>query len=173
MHEFMLNIEKHFKLTITSANKMKQEIKKIELLDDLKFEKHENPQVIWKCLAALSLRSKMTSPITEKDKLMWISRHAPGGNASRTGLVVTLNDRVIHWTSNRQSCTTLSSCESEILAHITGFKAMIGIRDLIIETWKNRSRVRRKQFGCYSDADKQYHVVEKQTLLNESNMVEG
>ena len=40
------------------------------------------------------------------------------------------------WTSNRQSGVTLSSCESEILAHVTGFKNMIGIKDMILETWK-------------------------------------
>ena len=59
--------------------------------------------------------------------------HSPGGSASRTGVVIEINGIVVHWTSHRQSMVTLSTCESEIIAHVTGFKLMIGIRDLIEE----------------------------------------
>ena len=79
MHAFMNNIEKYFKLTLTSSNNMKQEIKKEGMLDDIKWPRSENPHKIWKRLAALSLRFKLTSPITENDKMKWISKHAPSG----------------------------------------------------------------------------------------------
>ena len=57
---------------------------------------------------------------------------------SRTGVVIQVNGIVVHWASHRQSMTTLSSCESEIVAHVTGFKLMIGIRDLIEEATKTK-----------------------------------
>ena len=57
---------------------------------------------------------------------------------SRTGVVIKVNGIMVHWVSHRQSITTLSSCESEIVAHVTGFKLMIGIRDLIEEATKSK-----------------------------------
>ena len=64
--------------------------------------------------------------------------HSPGGGVSRTGVVIQVNWIVVQWASHRQSMTTLSSCESEIVAHVTGFKLMIGIRDLIEETTRSK-----------------------------------
>ena len=66
--------------------------------------------------------------------------HSPGGGVSRTGVVILVNGIVVHWVSHRQSMTSLSSCESEIIAHVTGFKWMIGIRDLIEEATKSKMR---------------------------------
>ena len=37
--------------------------------------------------------------------------------------------------------TTLSSCESEIVAHVTGFKLMIGIRNLVEEATRSKVKV--------------------------------
>ena len=67
--------------------------------------------------------------------------HSPGGGVSRTGVVLKVNGIVVHWASHRQSLTTLSSCESEIVAHVTGFKLMIGIRDLIEEATRTRMSI--------------------------------
>ena len=67
--------------------------------------------------------------------------HSPGGGVSRTGVVIKVNGIVVHWASHRQSMTTLSSCESEIVAHVTGFKLMIGIRDLIEEATKSKMKI--------------------------------
>ncbi len=36
---------------------------------------------------------------------------------------------------------TLPTCESEIIAHVTGFKLMIGIRDLIKEVTMTKVKV--------------------------------
>ena len=67
--------------------------------------------------------------------------HSPGGGVSRTGVVIHVNGIVVHWASHRQSMMTLSSCESEIVAHVTGFKLMIGIRDLIEEATKSTMKI--------------------------------
>eukprot|EP00975_Prorocentrum_lima_P059936 12566764-Prorocentrum_lima.AAC.1 len=37
---------------------------------------------------------------------------APGGERSRTGVVVKLFGVIVHWASVKQSLTTLSSCEA-------------------------------------------------------------
>ena len=60
---------------------------------------------------------------------------------SRTGVVISLNGMVVHWVSHRQSMTSLSSCESEIIAHATGFKLMIGIKNLIEEATRRHVNV--------------------------------
>ena len=64
--------------------------------------------------------------------------HSPGGSVSRTGVVIELNGIIVHWVSHRQSMTTLSSCESETIAHATGFKMMVGIRYLLEEATGKR-----------------------------------
>ena len=71
MHEFIRGVEKHFKLTVTTANAEKQEIKKERELDKLKWERNDNPTAIWKQLALLTLKYKLTSPISEADKKKW------------------------------------------------------------------------------------------------------
>eukprot|EP00975_Prorocentrum_lima_P013745 2923328-Prorocentrum_lima.AAC.1 len=43
-----------------------------------------------------------------------------GGERSRTGVAVKLFGVIVHWTSVRQSLTTLSSCEAELVAAVTG-----------------------------------------------------
>ena len=58
---------------------------------------------------------------------------APGGSKSRTGVVILLNGRLVHWTSSRQSMVTMSTCESELLAQLTGVKLGLGIHELVVE----------------------------------------
>ena len=41
---------------------------------------------------------------------------SPGGDKSRSGVVISLNSIPVHWSSSKQSLTALSSCESEISA---------------------------------------------------------
>eukprot|EP00975_Prorocentrum_lima_P026054 5477639-Prorocentrum_lima.AAC.1 len=45
---------------------------------------------------------------------------APGGERSRTGVVVNVFGAIVHWASVKQSFTTLSSCEAELVAAVTG-----------------------------------------------------
>eukprot|EP00975_Prorocentrum_lima_P046212 9665303-Prorocentrum_lima.AAC.1 len=47
---------------------------------------------------------------------------APGGERSRTGVVVKVFGVIVHWASVRQSLTALSSCETELVAAVTGVK---------------------------------------------------
>ena len=58
---------------------------------------------------------------------------APGGDRSRTSVVVSLNGVVLCWQSTRQSIVAISSCESEINASVTGLKLGLAIRELLEE----------------------------------------
>eukprot|EP00975_Prorocentrum_lima_P071006 12935227-Prorocentrum_lima.AAC.1 len=58
---------------------------------------------------------------------------APGGERSRTGVVVKLFGVVVHWGSGRQSLPALSSCEAELVAPATGVKLGLGVRQLLKE----------------------------------------
>ena len=79
MHLFIRGVEKHFKLTMTTDNKEKQEIKKEEALDALLWPRNENPTNLWKKLASLGLMYKLTTPISSREKKKWIVKHAPTG----------------------------------------------------------------------------------------------
>ena len=79
MHKFIKGVEKHFKLTVTTPNTEKQEIKKERELDKLAWERNNNLTAIWKKLALLTLKYKLTSPISDNDKKKWITKHAPSG----------------------------------------------------------------------------------------------
>ena len=58
---------------------------------------------------------------------------APGGGKSRTGVVIMVNNIVVHWTTTRQDRTALSTCEAEIFAHRTGAQLGLCLRDLVKE----------------------------------------
>ena len=79
IHQFIRGVEKHFKLTLTTANVEKQEIKKENELDRLAWERNDNPNAIWKRLAALTLKYELTSPMSDQDRKKWITKHAPSG----------------------------------------------------------------------------------------------
>eukprot|EP00975_Prorocentrum_lima_P070636 12933225-Prorocentrum_lima.AAC.1 len=51
---------------------------------------------------------------------------APGGERSRTGVVVKVVAVIVHWASVKQTLTTLSSCEAELVAAVTGVKLGLG-----------------------------------------------
>ena len=56
-----------------------------------------------------------------------------GGGRSRTGVVVLFRDAIVHWASQRQTMTSLSSCESEIHGACAGVKLGLGIRQIAEE----------------------------------------
>ena len=58
---------------------------------------------------------------------------APGGGRSRTGIIVMVNDIIVHWMTGRQDRTALSTCEAELLAHRKGLQVGLNIRDLVRE----------------------------------------
>ena len=59
--------------------------------------------------------------------------HAPGGDRSRTGVVILLGGVVLHWHSGKQTLTAMSTCESEIEASHIGVKLGMTVRALIEE----------------------------------------
>ena len=63
---------------------------------------------------------------------------APGGDKSRTGVVVTLNGAIVHWTSSKQSLTAVNTCGSELNASMTSMKLGIGIRGMIEDVSKKK-----------------------------------
>ena len=52
----------------------------------------------------------------------------PGGDRSRTGIVILWMGMVVHWMCKKQTLATLSSCEAELSASIHGLKMGLGIR---------------------------------------------
>ena len=56
---------------------------------------------------------------------------APGGDRSRTGVVIAINGMIVCWQSTKQSITAISSCESEINATVTDVELGLTIRQLI------------------------------------------
>eukprot|EP00975_Prorocentrum_lima_P024183 5088979-Prorocentrum_lima.AAC.1 len=55
---------------------------------------------------------------------------APGGERSRTGVVVKVYGVIVHWASVKQSLTTLRSCEAELVASVTGVNLGLGVKQL-------------------------------------------
>jgi len=58
---------------------------------------------------------------------------APGGDRSRSGVVVAINGYIVHWVSKRQEISATSSCEAELNASVIGLKIGIGLRALLNE----------------------------------------
>ena len=52
----------------------------------------------------------------------------PGGDRSRTGIVIMWMGAVVHWVCKTQTLATLSSCEAELSASVHGIKIGLGIR---------------------------------------------
>eukprot|EP00975_Prorocentrum_lima_P031792 6675808-Prorocentrum_lima.AAC.1 len=51
---------------------------------------------------------------------------APGGEISRTGVVVKVYGVIVHWASVKQTLTTLRSCEAELVAAVLVVKLGLG-----------------------------------------------
>ena len=67
---------------------------------------------------------------------MTIASHAsfcPGGDRSRTGIVILWMGSVVHWVCKKQTLATLSSCEAELSASAHGLKMGLGIRSVAEE----------------------------------------
>jgi len=58
---------------------------------------------------------------------------APGGDRSRTGIVIAMNGYIVHWISKRQGLAATSSCEAELNGSFLGLKTGIGLRALVAE----------------------------------------
>ena len=58
---------------------------------------------------------------------------APGGDRSRTGVVIRVAGAIVHWSSNRQSGAVMSAHEAELNAAVSGTKVGISIRNIVKE----------------------------------------
>ena len=79
----MLKIEKHYKITMNTGNKLKHEIAKEELLDAIDWTRKTNLEEVWSAISVVSLQYQQTSPVTDNDKIKWVTKHAPPGYDSR------------------------------------------------------------------------------------------
>ena len=77
MHEVMLKIEKHYKMTMNTGNKLKHEIAKEELLDAIQWNRKTDPEDVCSAISAVGLQYHQTCPVTDNDKIKWITKHAP------------------------------------------------------------------------------------------------
>ena len=59
--------------------------------------------------------------------------YAPGGGRSRSGVVISIFGKVIHWVSQRQPLASRSSCEAELNAAVIGVRLGIGVRNMVEE----------------------------------------
>ena len=66
---------------------------------------------------------------------------APGGDRSRTGLVIKVNGMIVHWASKKQPLTSLSSCEAELEAAVMGSKFGCGVRDMVEELTETKIKM--------------------------------
>ena len=67
---------------------------------------------------------------------------APGGGKSRSGIIVMVNDIIVHWMTSRQERVSLSTCEAELLAHRKGLQIGLNVRDLVREATGDKIEVK-------------------------------
>ena len=86
---------------------------------------------IWKYLAAsCEFYLEYGSVVCRKVRVFTDASFAPGGDRSRSGVVVFWMGGIVHWRTKRQPMATLSTPESELGGSIPGIKFGIGIKDL-------------------------------------------
>ena len=95
---------------------------------------------IWKYLAMTWNEVKVIQPESDEWKLEITTdaSHAPGGDRSRSGVVILLGNVVVHCHSGKQSITAISTCESEIEASHIGLKLGMALRELIEEATREK-----------------------------------
>ena len=81
----------------------------------------------------MSMGKRDDTPLLLQLKVSTDASFAPGGDRSRSGVVVSLNDVVVHWVSQKQQLTSLSSCEAELNAAVIGLRLGIGVQKMVEE----------------------------------------
>ena len=79
----MLKIEKHYKMTMNTGNKLKHDIAKEGLLDAINWTRKTNPEEVWFAISAVSLQYQQTSPVTDNDRIKWVTKHVLLGYDSK------------------------------------------------------------------------------------------
>ena len=91
---------------------------------------------IWKYILATKDCVILLVPNSEAENNIRISADAsfaPGGDRSRTGVVIKVQDAIVHWSSTKQSLASTSAHEAELNGVVTGTKLGIGIRSIAAE----------------------------------------
>ena len=94
---------------------------------------------IWRYLAA-TMNEALTFTGAATVNQMTIASDAsfcPGGDRSRTGIVISWMGAVVHWVCKKQTLATLSSCEAELSASVHGLKIGLGIKAVAEEMTGN------------------------------------
>ena len=94
-------------------------------------------QEIWKYLKHTSQLVMEMRPGKERPyfdvKIAADASFAPGGDRSRSGVVIIVEGVVVHWTSNKQSGSVMGAHEAELNAAVTGTKNGISLRNIVAE----------------------------------------
>ena len=88
---------------------------------------------IWKYLNSTKKMGTYLCPAknpTLKVNISADASFAPGGDRSRTGVVIRVVGAIVHWTSNKQPGSVMSAHEAELNGAVTGTKVGIAIRTL-------------------------------------------
>ena len=62
---------------------MKHEIAKEELLDAIQWNRKTDPEDVWTAISAVGLQYHQTCPVSDDDKIKWVTKHAPSGYDGR------------------------------------------------------------------------------------------
>ena len=73
----------------------------------------------------------ITVPDKFKVRISADASFAPGGDRSRTGVIIRVVGAIVHWASNRQSGSVLSAHEAELNGAFTGTKVGIAFREIV------------------------------------------
>ena len=99
---------------------------------------------IWGCLAKHRNMCMVIAPQSDAPVTVDISADAsfaPGGERSRTGVAIAVAGTIVHWCSNKQSLSTVSTCESELSLAVTGVKLGMAIRQVVEQLANNKAEL--------------------------------
>ena len=70
-------------MTMNTGNKLKHEIAKEELLNAIQWNRKTDPEDVWLAISAVGLQYHQTCPVTNNDKIKWVTKHVPSGYDGR------------------------------------------------------------------------------------------
>ena len=92
---------------------------------------------VWKYLKATSQLGMEMRPETDRSdydvKIAADASFSPGGDRSRSGVVIIVEGVVVHWASSKQSGNVMGAHEAELNAAVTGTKIGISLVNIVAE----------------------------------------
>ena len=64
---------------------------------------------------------------------------APGGDRSRTGVVIRVNSSIVYWSSNKQQSCVMSAHEAELNGAVEGTRIGVNIQNIVTEMCKQEA----------------------------------